>query len=132
MGIANFFFHTWYGGLLFMTLCSFVIAKACDVFESSTDYLGRNLKEGVKGATLNAIGSSMPELLTTVFFLAFATQANLGRDLAASIGGDTGSAIFNSVVIPMLVIWVVLAAGLTGVSVSKKVILRDGLFLLGA
>ncbi|MDU9049022.1 MAG: hypothetical protein Q3M30_09230 [Candidatus Electrothrix sp. Rat3] len=124
--------HTWYGGLFVMIFCSYVIAKACDVFEASTNYLGRNLNEGVKGATLNAIGSSLPELLTTVFFLAFAVQAELGRDLAASIGGDTGSAIFNSIVIPMLVIWFVLASGITGIAISKKVILRDGLFLIGA
>lgn len=117
-----------------MIICSMVIAKACDVFETATDYLGRNMSGGVKGATLNAIGSSMPELLTTVFFLALASHANLGRDLAASIGGDTGSAIFNSIVIPIVVIWVVIAtiAGVKGVNVAKKVVLRDGLFLIGA
>ncbi|WP_320040296.1 hypothetical protein [uncultured Desulfobacter sp.] len=125
-------FHTWYGGLILMVVCSYIIAKSCDAFESATDYLGRNLSEGVKGATLNAIGSSMPELLTTVFFLILAVQENLGRDFAASIGGNAGSAIFNSIIIPMLVIWVVLAVGITGVKVSKKVILRDGLFLIGA
>ena len=102
-------FHTWYGGLFLMIISSCIIAKACDVFEASTDYLGRNLTEGVKGATLNAVGSSMPEFLTTVFFLVLASNENLGRDFAASIGGDTGSAIFNSIVIPMLVIWVVIA-----------------------
>jgi cation:H+ antiporter len=32
----------------------------------------------------------------------------------------------------MLVIWVVLAMGTTGVKISKKVILRDGIFLIGA
>lgn len=122
--------HTWYGGLILMIICSYVIAKACDVFEAATDCLGSNMSEGVKGATLNAIGSSMPELLTTVFFLILAVKENLGRDFAASIGGDTGSAIFNSIIIPMLVIWVVLAMGITGVKVSKKVILRDGLFLI--
>lgn len=124
--------HTWYGGLILMLICSYIIAKSCDAFESATDYLGRNLSEGVKGATLNAIGSSMPELLTTVFFLILAAQENLGRDFAASIGGNAGSAIFNSIIIPMLVIWVVLAMGITGVKVSKKVVLRDGLFLIGA
>lgn len=134
MEILQLFFHTWYGGLILMIVCSLIIAKACDVFEASTEYLGRNLSDGVKGATLNAIGSSMPELLTTVFFLILATKANLGRDLAASIGGDTGSAIFNSIIIPMVVIWVVIAtiAGVKGIEVAKKVILRDGLFLIGA
>ena len=132
--VYDIFFHTWYGTLILMVISSVVMAKACDVFEVCTDYLGRNLNDGVKGATLNAIGSSMPELLTTVFFLALASRSNLGRDLAASVGGNTGSAIFNSVVIPMLVIWVVLAtvAGIKGIKVAKKVILRDGLFLIAA
>jgi len=124
--------HTWYGGLILMIVCSYIIAKACDIFEAATDCLGSNLNDGVKGATLNAIGSSMPELLTTVFFLILAVQENLGRDFAAGIGGNTGSAIFNSIIIPMLVIWVVLGMGIAGVNVSKKVILRDGLFLIGA
>lgn len=134
MELLNFFFHTWYGGLILMVFSSVVIAKACDVFEASTGYIGRNFSEGVRGATLNAIGSSIPEFLTTVFFLAFAVKTDLGRDFAASVGGDTGSAIFNSIVIPMLVIWVVLAtvAGVKGIKVAKKVILRDGLFLIGA
>ncbi len=115
-----------------MIFCSVIMARACDIFETATDYIGRNLSEGVKGATLNAVGSSMPELLTTVFFLVFALHENLGRDLAASIGGNTGSAIFNSIIIPMLVIRTVLAIGLTGVKITKKVIIRDGLFLIGA
>jgi Ca2+/Na+ antiporter len=134
MEIINLFFHTWYGGLILMVICSIVIAKACDIFESATGYLGRNLNDGVKGATLNAIGSSMPEFLTTVFFLAFALKTDLGRDFAASVGGDTGSAIFNSIIIPMLVIWVVITtiAGVKGIKIAKKVILRDGLFLIGA
>ena len=117
-----------------MVLCSIIIAQSCNVFEVATDYLGRNMSEGVKGASLNAIGSSIPELLTTVFFLVFATHANLARDLAASIGGNTGSAIFNSIAIPMLVIGTVLATvpGVVGLKISKKVVLRDGLFLLAA
>ncbi|WP_372639441.1 sodium:calcium antiporter [Ancylomarina sp.] len=134
MDILNFIFHTWYGGLTLMILCSIIIAKSCDSFEVATGYLGRNMSEGVKGASLNAIGSSIPELLTTVFFLIFASHANLARDLAASIGGNTGSAIFNSIAIPMLVIGTVFATvpSIVGIKISKKVILRDGLFLIAA
>jgi len=86
----------------------------------------------VKGATLNAIGSSMPELLTTVFFLVFATEEHLGRDLAAGVGGNTGSAIYNSIIIPMLVILVVIVGSKKEVRFKKKVIRRDGLFLIAA
>lgn len=130
MDVINILFHTWYGGLFIMLISSIIIAKSCDIFEIATNYLGRNLNEGVKGATLNAIGSSMPELLTTVFFLCFAANENLARDLGASVGGNTGSAIFNSIVIPMLVISVVIANGIKGITISKKVILRDGIFLI--
>ena len=60
-------------GLLLATLvivfACIVIARASDGFEAAADYLGRNLNEGIKGATINAIGSSLPELLTTFFFL---------------------------------------------------------------
>ncbi|MBT4376104.1 sodium:calcium antiporter [archaeon] len=121
-------------GISFMVICSYIIAKACDLFEASTEYLGRNMEDGIKGATLNAIGSSIPEFLTTVFFLVFATSQNLGRDFAASVGGDTGSAIFNTIAIPGLVLLVTffVIKGVSKVKISKKVILRDGLFLIGA
>lgn len=125
-------FESWIFGLIIMVVASVIIAKASNIFELATDYLGRNLNDGVKGLTLNAIGSSFPELLTTVFFLAFATQENLGRDLAASIGGNAGSAIFNSIVIPMLVIQVVLMMGVKNFNISQKVVLRDGIFLIVA
>lgn len=124
--------ESWIFGLIVMIIASLIIAKASDVFELATDYLGRNMNDGVKGLTLNAIGSSFPELLTTVFFLVLATKENLGRDLAASIGGNAGSAIFNSIIIPMLVIQVVLMAGASKFNLSRKVILRDGLFLIVA
>jgi len=125
-------FNSWIFGIAIMIIASLVIAKVSNVFELATDYLGRNLNDGVKGLTLNAIGSSFPELLTTVFFLVFATQENLGRDLAASIGGNAGSAIFNSIIIPMLVIQVVLMLGSKSFNISKKVVLRDGFFLVTA
>ncbi len=127
-------FYHWGFGILLMVLCSYIIAKACNLFEASTEYLGRDMNDGIKGATLNAIGSSMPEFLTTVFFLVFATPQNLGRDFAASLGGNTGSAIFNSIAIPGLVLLVTffVVRSVINVKISKKVILRDGLFLIGA
>lgn len=125
-------FESWIFGLVVMIIASLIIAKASDVFELATDYLGRNMTDGVKGLTLNAIGSSFPELLTTVFFLVLATKENLSRDLAASIGGNAGSAIFNSIIIPMLVIQVVLMLGAKKFNISRKVVLRDGIFLIVA
>ena len=38
-----------------------VIWRASDGFETASELLGENLSDGVRGATINAIGSSMPE-----------------------------------------------------------------------
>ncbi len=105
-----------------------IIWRASDGFEAASEYLGRNLSEGVRGATINAIGSSIPELFTTLFFL-FVLKDKDG--FAAGIGTTAGSAIFNGMIIPAVVILVVILKRVTShVEVSRKVILRDGLSLL--
>lgn len=109
-------------------LCCIIIWRASDGFEAASEYLGRNLSEGVRGATINAIGSSMPELFTTLFFL-FVLRDRDG--FAGGIGTTAGSAIFNGMIIPAVVILVVVLKGVTShVEVSKKVLLRDGISLL--
>lgn len=117
--------------LFFIVAMGYTIARWSDPFEVAVDYLGRNLKDGVKGATLNAVGSSLPELLTTVFFLWGATRETVAYNLVGSISGDAGSSIFNSIIIPVMIILVLIRMGTVG-HISKKVILRDGLFLIGA
>ncbi len=114
--------------LLLIVLCCLIIWKASDGFEVASEYIGRNLSDGVRGATINAIGSSMPELLTTLFFL-FILKDKDG--FAGGIGTTAGSAIFNGMIIPAAVILVVIFKRITNhVEVSKKVILRDGIALL--
>ena len=113
--------------LLIVATCV-IIWRACDGFEAASEYLGRNLSEGVRGATINAIGSSIPELLTTIFFL-FVLNDKDG--FAGGIGTTAGSAVFNAVIIPAAVIMVVTMYGIVKqVQVSKKVVLRDGIALL--
>ncbi len=109
---------------------SWFIAKACDGFEYAADYLGRNMTEGTKGATINAVGSSMPELWVTFIYL-FLFRDTTG--FSGGIGTTAGSAVFNAMVIPAFVILVVLIKSKdTVIQVSKRVILRDGLTLIFA
>lgn len=111
-------------------LSMIVIWKASDGFEAASQYLGRNLSDGVRGATINAIGSSMPELFTT--FIGLVALQNTDG-FAFGIGTTAGSAIFNAMIIPAVVIIAVIAKKLTsGVTLSRKVILRDGLSLIVA
>ncbi len=81
-----------FGSLLLISLSCFIIWKACDGFEVASEYLGRNLSEGVRGATINAIASSIPELFTTLFFLFIMHDAG---GFAGGVGTTAGSAVFN-------------------------------------
>lgn len=107
------------------------IMYGCNLFEPAADYLGRNMRDGVKGATINAVGSSLPELFTTLILLF------LYRDMDGFSGGvatTAGSAVFNAVLIPACaIIAVTMWAKTTDtIEVSRKVLLRDGAFVLFA
>lgn len=115
---------------IFIIISCLIIWRASDGFEVASEYIGRNLTDGVRGATINAIGSSMPELFTTAWFL-FVLHNRDG--FAGGIGTTAGSAIFNGMIIPAVVILAVIGYGLAKkVTVSKKVIWRDGLSLIAA
>ena len=118
-------------GLMVVVLTMLVIWRASGGFETASEHLGEqlNLTDGVRGATINAIASSLPELFTTLFFL-FALTNN-GEGFASGIGTTAGSAVFNSFVIPSLVVFVVIGIGLTKkVKVSRSVLFRDGIALI--
>ncbi len=112
---------------LFIVISCIIIWKASDGFDVASEYLGRNLGEGVKGATINAVGSSMPELFTTLLFI-FLYHDDQG--FASGIGTSAGSAIFNAIIIPAAIILAVSFTLKVSITVSKKVILRDGISLL--
>ncbi len=128
--------------LIIVVVASIAIMFACDSFDDASSYLGRNMAPGVKGATINAIGSSMPELMTAMFLLFLYADKD---GFAAGIATTAGSAIFNAVVIPALCIFAVRYRGVVKMGpngpirekvkeifVSKRSILRDGFFLLMA
>lgn len=116
--------------LMLIFVSSWLIAKSCDGFEEAAEYLGRNMTDGMKGATINAIGSSMPELWVTFIYL-FLFHDTTG--FAGGIGTTAGSAVFNAMVIPALVIMVTLwTVRNAKIQVSRRVIVRDGLTLLTA
>ena len=113
-------------------VASYLIKYACDQFEPAADYLGRNMAPGVKGATINAIGSSMPELLTSLAFIFTISQLDITEGLLAAVAVTAGSAIFNILIIPALVILAVTMFGprVGSISISKSTVIRDGIFLL--
>lgn len=116
--------------VIFALVATWYLMKSCDGFETAADYLGRNLGEGMKGATINAIGSSMPELLVTFIYL-FIYNDTTG--FAGGIATTAGSAVYNSMIIPAVVILAVIwKRRIDGVEVSPQVLIRDGIILLFA
>ncbi len=114
--------------LILVILCCVIIWRASDGFAIASDFIGRNLSDGVRGATINAIGSSLPELFTSLFFLFYLKDVD---GFSGGIGTTAGSAIFNSMIIPAAVILVVVFLGIANnINVSSKVVRRDGIALI--
>lgn len=114
--------------LILISISCVVIWRAGDGFMMASEYIGRNLSEGVRGASINAIASSMPEVFTSLFFLFVLMD---GDGFSGGIGTTAGSAIFNSMVIPAVSVIAVIGMGLARrIEVSKKVMMRDGIALI--
>lgn len=114
---------------IFWTILAMVVIwRASDGFETASEYIGRHLTDGVRGATINAIASSIPELFTTIFFLLLLKDAD---GFAGGVGTTAGSAIFNGMIIPALVIITVILLGVVkSIPISRRVIFRDGVALI--
>jgi cation:H+ antiporter len=114
--------------LLLVTASCIIIWRSSHGFELASDFLGRKLPPGIKGATLNAIASSMPEFLTTVFFLFWLKDAD---GFSGGLGVSSGSALFNLLLIPALAVLMLFSMGKgKGIVLNKRVLLREGLVLL--
>ncbi len=114
--------------LLLIFFCGYVIWRAGDTFLEGSNYIGRNLRDGVKGATINAVASSMPELFIALFFLFFLKDV---VGFSGGLGTSFGSVLFNSLIIPSVAVLGVLSKSKKqSVLVSRKIIIRDGLWLL--
>ncbi len=122
---------------------SILIAEACDPFADAAQWIGIRLRlpPSVRGATLDAVASSMPELFTGLFFVTialFGTQDDQRQMLASAEGyGSTvatcaGSSIYNLILIPALCAIVVSFSrrDRPQIEVAREVIHRDGMWVI--
>jgi len=114
--------------ILYITISCIIIWRSSHGFEIASDFLGRKMPLGIKGATLNAIASSMPEFLTTIFFLFYLRDAD---GFSGGLGVTSGSALFNLLLIPSMVVLMLCATGkCKSIALNKKVLLREGSVLM--
>ena len=52
---------------ILIILASYLLWRSCANFDRYSKVIGNRLTQGVRGATINAIGSSLPEFFTTFF-----------------------------------------------------------------
>lgn len=102
--------------IIIIIIATFSTWYASEILSRGTEGLGNqfNLSSSVKGATLDAVGSSFPEFCTVIFCL-------IAGSFEAGIGAITGSAMFNILIIPSLC--VLLTKNMT---INKEVVYRDG------
>jgi len=128
-----------------VVVISIVIWQACDPFAESAQWIGTrfHLPGSVRGATLDAIASSMPELFSGIFFVVVAISAaqsdtavtleEAGAEgYGSTIATCAGSAIYNMILIPAVVALVIAAyrKERPTVDVEVEVLARDGVWFL--
>lgn len=107
---------------LIITISSIFIYFIGEKFAQASTNIGNhfNLSKSVKGATFDAIASSMPELMVALFSVIFFHKFEVG------IGTIAGSALFNLLIIPGICVLVSPKI----FRVTNKVLSRDALFYI--
>jgi cation:H+ antiporter len=106
--------------LLIIVFSSVIIYFAGNRFSDSSSRIGDylHIPRSVKGATLDAIAGSFPEIMVALFAV-----ISFGR-FEVGIGTIAGSALFNLLIIPSLCVFFAPVA----FKVGKDVITRDSIF----
>ena len=117
---------------VFVLILSVIIMRRCSSsFDIAASYLTRGLGEGIKGPTINAIASSLPELLISSMFL-FYYKDIIG--FSAGFATIVGSSAFNIALIPVISFLVVYYKNDINKAfhINKLIVKQDTLFLVGS
>ena len=116
---------------LFIFFSIYIMRRCSLSFDIAANYLTRGLGDGVKGPTINAVASSLPELLISSLFLFYFKDI---KGFSAGYGTIIGSSAFNIALIPVIsFVYLYYRKGRNKVfEINKYIVKQDTLFLLGA
>lgn len=151
---AVFFFLKADGGWLYELgyvlsasgVIAIVIWQACDPFADAAQWVGHRLRlpPSVRGATLDAVASSLPELFTGIFFVVVALsgsgesiaqlKAELAEGYGSTIATCAGSSIYNMVLIPAICAIAISFSrpSRPSIEVPPELIQRDGMWVMAS
>ncbi len=126
------------------TVISIVLWQVCDPFAEAAQWIGKRYRipGSVRGATLDAVASSMPELFSGIFFVVVALQGldadgsghhgSGAEGYGSAIATTAGSAIYNMILIPACVALIVAwkRPQKPTIEVGKEVLYRDGVWFM--
>ncbi len=131
--------------LALTTVIAMVIWQACDPFAEAAQWIGKRFRipASVRGATLDAMASSMPELFSGIFFVTVAiagTQESQQRliestqGFGSSIAICAGSSIYNLMLIPAVCAIVIASVrpARPQIEFSSEVVHRDGAWVIAS
>jgi len=114
--------------LLGVVVISYIIWISSTGISGASEMWGCGWSPGVRGATINAIASSLPELFTTVVFLIILGDS---EGFVSGMSTIAGSSVFNALVIPGVMILTVFLKNKKSLKDhDRSLVLRDGLWLL--
>ena len=117
--------------ILILLVAIHVMRKCASSFDIAASYLTRGLGEGIKGPTINAIASSLPELLISSIFLFYFKDI---KGFSAGYATIIGSSAFNIALIPVIsFVYLYITKGKEKVfQINKTIVKQDAFFLLGS
>ena len=117
--------------ILILLVAIHVMRKCASSFDIAASYLTRGLGEGIKGPTINAVASSLPELLISSMFLFYFKDI---KGFSAGYGTIIGSSAFNIALIPVIsFVYLYITKGKEKVfQINKTIVKQDVFFLLGS
>lgn len=119
---------SWYFWILIIISTSYGIWFSGNNITKATSILGSNYPAGIRGATFNAIASSIPEFFSTIFFLIILKDEN---GFNSGLATSAGSSLFNILIIPSVIGFLIIFHSKHKLKkINNKVIIRDGIFLL--
>lgn len=106
--------------IIIIVITTYTTWYASEILAKGTEAIGKryNISSSVKGATLDAVGSSFPEFCTVIFAL-------IAGSFEAGVGAIIGSALFNILIIPAFCVLVA-----NDMKINKEVVYRDGLMYI--
>lgn len=125
-------------------LIAVVIWQACDPFAEAAQWVGQKFRipASVRGATLDAVASSMPELFSGIFFVVVAVTAadtdtklqETTEGFGSSIAICAGSSIYNLILIPAICAIAIASVRpeRPQIEFEKVVLNRDGAWVIGS